>query len=106
MLIHAAFVRLFILKLLSLSITNVYSYLRRHYGASMMKLFGESVKIRLQLPRSTNLVHIVPNLMKSYEILQENRKGCASCNIVQESCGILFNLTVRSYIKSNLYDFL
>ena len=43
---------------------------------------------------------------KSYEILQEHRKGCASCNIVQESCEILFNLTVRSYIKINLYDFL
>ena len=49
MLLHAAFARLFLLKLLPLSISNVYSYLRRHYGASMMKLFGESVKIRLQL---------------------------------------------------------
>ena len=43
---------------------------------------------------------------KSYEILQEHRKGCASCNIVRESCGILFNLTVRSYIKIKLYGFL
>ena len=50
------------------------------------------------LPRSKNFVHIVPNLMKSYEILQEHRKGCASCNIVQESCGTLFNLTDRKSV--------
>ena len=56
--------------------------------------------VNAQVEESDRILYI------SYEILQENRKGCSSCNIVQESCKILFNLTVRSYIKINLYVFL
>ena len=48
--IHTAAVVLpTILNLLPLNITNVYQYLWRHYGASITRLYGESVKIRCKL---------------------------------------------------------
>ena len=66
----------------------------------LLILFGESNTRKMQphglcqkpafhIPRSKNLVYIVPNLMKSYGILQKHREGCASCNIVRESDGIV-----------------
>ena len=40
--------------LLPLKITNVYCYLRRHYGASAMKLYFEYVKVHLRIQTIRN----------------------------------------------------
>ena len=52
MLYTAAVVTSFILKLLPLKKSNVYRYLGRHYGASVMKMYYEYVKVYIKLYRT------------------------------------------------------
>ena len=110
MLYTAAVVTSFILKLLPLKKSNVYRYLGRHYGASVMKMYYEYVKVYIKLYRTRkDLIFIrtckKERLVPIFARIRLSNPNLKKANVIEQCAQVILQgeLKYKKHLLSRTY---